>query len=165
MSRLDAFDFAILKALQANGRMTKVALAQAVNLSPSPCVERLKKLEKAGYINGYRAMVDLRRLGPVTEVHVEVTLANHQAADFRRFEAAVMDLPEIVECAATGGGIDYVMKAVVADVDAYQRLMDGLLDAGVGIERYFGYIVTKAVKNTAPPLPAGPESPDDSEKR
>lgn len=165
MSGLDAFDLAILKALQTNGRMTKVALAQAVNLSPSPCVERLKKLEKAGFITGYRAMVDLRKLGPVTEVHVEVTLANHQAADFRRFEAAVMELPEIVECAATGGGVDYMMKAVVVDVDAYQRLMDRLLDAGVGIERYFGYIVTKAVKNTAPPLPVPTDTAADGRKR
>lgn len=158
MSKLDAYDLAILAALQANGRMTKVALAETVNLSPSPCVERLKKLEKAGYITGYRALVDMRRLGPVTEVHVEVTLANHQAADFRRFEAAVMELPEIAECVATGGGIDYLMKVVVADVDAYQRLMDRLLDAGVGIERYFGYIVTKAVKNAPPALPSPPRS-------
>ncbi|PHP66997.1 AsnC family transcriptional regulator [Zhengella mangrovi] len=158
MSKLDAYDLAILAALQANGRMTKVALAETVNLSPSPCVERLKKLEKAGYITGYRALVDLRRLGPVTEVHVEVTLANHQAADFRRFEAAVIELPEIAECVATGGGIDYLMKVVVADVDAYQRLMDRLLDAGVGIERYFGYIVTKAVKNAPPALPSPPRS-------
>ena len=80
-------------------------------------------------------------------------LVEQSTPQLTELEAAVLDFPEIVECAATGGGIDYVMKAVVADVDAYQRLMDRLLDASVGIERYFGYIVTKTVKNTAPPLP------------
>ncbi|MBZ0162422.1 MAG: Lrp/AsnC family transcriptional regulator [Notoacmeibacter sp.] len=152
MPKLDSFDLAILQTLQENGRMTKVALAEAVHLSPSPCLERLKKLEKAGYITGYRAMVNLRKIAPVTQVYVEVTLTNHQAADFRRFEAAIMDIPEIVECAATGGGVDYMLKLVVRDVDAYQRLMDRLLDAGIGIDRYFGYIVTKPVKSGSPDL-------------
>ncbi|HVW58125.1 MAG TPA: Lrp/AsnC family transcriptional regulator [Rhizobiaceae bacterium] len=150
--QLDSFDLAILQTLQENGRMTKVALAEAVHLSPSPCIERLKRLEKAGYITGYRAQVDLRRITPVTEIYVEATLTNHQAADFRRFEAAIMDIPEIIECAATGGGIDYVMKLVVRDIDAYQRLMDRLLEAGIGIDRYFGYIVTKPVKSRPPDL-------------
>ena len=73
--KLDSYDFAILRALQLNGRMTKVALAEAVNLSPSPCWERLKKLESAGLITGYRAMVDIRKIAPVTEVLVEITLS------------------------------------------------------------------------------------------
>jgi Lrp/AsnC family transcriptional regulator of ectoine degradation len=151
-TELDRFDLAILQTLQENGRMTKVALAEAVHLTPSPCLERLKRLEKAGYITGYRASVDLRRIAPVAEIFVEVTLASHQAADFRLFETAIMDIPEIVECTATGGGIDYVMKLVVRDIDAYQRLMDRLLEAGIGIERYFGYVVTKPVKSRAPDL-------------
>ena len=152
MLKFDKYDLAILRTLQENGRITKVALARAVNLSPSPCWERLRRLEKAGYITGYRANVDLRKLTPLTEVIVEVTLANHQAADFTRFETAIQSIPEIVECSATGGGIDYVMKLVVADVDGYQQLMDRLLNAGIGIDRYFGYIVTKPVKSTPPSL-------------
>ncbi len=152
MSKLDRFDLAILQTLQEKGRMTKVALAEAVHLSPSPCLERLKKLEKAGYITGYRAMVNLRKLTPVTEVHVEIVLANHQAADFKRFETAVLDVPEIVHCDSIGGGMDYILKLVVRDVDAYQRLMDQLLEAQIGIDRYFGYIVTKPVKSGSPDL-------------
>lgn len=146
MPKLDSYDLAILRTLQANGRITKVALARAVNLSPSPCWERLRRLEAGGYIVGYHASVDLRKLASVTEVLVEVTLASHQAEDFRRFESEIQDIPEIVECSATGGGIDYVMKLVVRDVDAYQRLMDRMLEAGIGIDRYFGYVVTKPVK-------------------
>ena len=152
MPKTDKYDMAILRILQENGRITKVALAEEVNLSPSPCWERLRRLEEAGYITGYRATVNLRKIAPLTEVFVEVTLANHQAADFKRFETAVQDIPEIVECAATGGGIDYVMKLVVPDVDGYQMLMDRLLDSGIGIDRYFGYIVTKPVKSTPPSL-------------
>lgn len=127
--------------------MTKVALAGAVNLSPSPCNERLKRLERAGYISGYRAVINVRKLAPVTEVFVEITLQNHQAKHFQIFETAVRDIPEIVECTATGGGIDYMLKLVVRDVDAYQRLIDELLDAALGIERYFGYIATKPIKS------------------
>lgn len=148
MPKFDSYDLAILRTLQADGRITKVALAKAVNLSPSPCWERLRRLEAAGYIAGYHAEVELRKLGPVAEVLVEVTLANHQAEDFKRFESKIQDVPEVVECSATGGGIDYVMKVVVRDVDAYQRLMDRLLEAGIGIDRYFGYVVTKPVKAT-----------------
>ncbi|WP_332872518.1 Lrp/AsnC family transcriptional regulator [Pontibaca salina] len=151
--RLDKYDFAILRILQSDGRMTKTALAQAVNLSPSPCWERLKRLEQSGLIIGYRAQVDIRRIGPVTEVVVEVTLANHRAEDFTRFEAAVQEIPAIRSCWATGGGVDYVMVLSVRDVDAYQRLMDDLLESDFGIARYFGYIVTKPVKSAPPPLP------------
>ena len=150
--KLDRYDLAILQKLQQGGRITKVALAEAVNLSSSPCWERLRRLEDAGYITGYQASIDLRRLTRVAEVIVEVTLTNHKATDFRRFETAIQDVPEIVECSAIGGGIDYVMRLIVRDVDAYQRLMDRLLDDGIGIDRYFGYIVTKPVKSAPPVL-------------
>ncbi|MEV8468350.1 Lrp/AsnC family transcriptional regulator [Fluviibacterium sp. DFM31] len=151
--KLDPFDMAILRELQVNGRITKTALAAKVNLSPSPCWERLRKLEDGGLITAYRAMVEIRRIVPVTEVIVEVTLSGHKAEDFRHFETLVQDLPQVQACWATGGGIDYILRVVVADVDAYQGLMDRLLDTGAGIERYFGYIVTKPVKDAPAPLP------------
>jgi Lrp/AsnC family transcriptional regulator of ectoine degradation len=144
--KLDRYDLRILDALQRDGRMTKVKLAEAVHLTPSPCWERLKRLEKAGVITGYHAQVDPKKLGPTTLVMVEIALHEHRASDFERFEKAVRDIPEVVECQAIGGGIDYVMKVVVPDVDAYQRLIDGLLEAGLGIERYYSYVVTKTVK-------------------
>lgn len=153
--KLDSYDLAILRQLQANGRMTKVALAEAVNLSPSPCWERLKKLERAGLITGYRALVDVRRIAPLTEVLVEVTLSGHTAEDFRRFEAAMEARDEVLGCWALGGGVDYILRLGVADVDGYQRLMDALLEADLGIARYFGYIVTKTVKDVPPRVPGG----------
>jgi Lrp/AsnC family transcriptional regulator of ectoine degradation len=147
--KLDSYDMRILEALQRDGRMTKVKLAETVHLTPSPCWERLKRLEEAGVIAGYHARIDPKKLGPVTIVMVEVALREHTSAEFERFEKAVRAMPEIVECQATGGEIDYLMKVVVPNVDAYQRLIDGLLQSGLGIERYYSYIVTKAVKEGA----------------
>src|SRR5690606_7045381 len=125
--KLDAIDLKILAALQREGRMTKTALAEAVNLSPTPCWERLRRLEQAGIIAGYHARINLEMLTPATIVLVEVTLKRHRHADFVRFEGAVREIPEIVACYATGGGIDYMLKVVTRDVDSYQRLIDRLL--------------------------------------
>ncbi len=148
--RLDAVDLKILAVLQCDGRITKVKLAEAVNLSPSPCWERLKRLEQAGLIKGYQARLDLARVAPVTEVLVEVTLEHHRQDDFARFEAAMQEVPEVLDCWATGGGVDYLLRVVTPDVDSYQRLIDSLLEAEIGIDRYFTYIVTRSVKSQAP---------------
>ena len=144
--KLDAIDLRILDAIQRDGRITKLALAEKAGLSPTPCWMRLRKLEKAGIISGYHAHVALRRVAPVASVMVELTLANHRQADFDRFERAVRDIPEIVCCWSVGGGVDYILKIVAANIDAYQRLIDTLLDRELGIARYFTYIVTKTVK-------------------
>jgi Lrp/AsnC family transcriptional regulator, regulator of ectoine-degradation genes len=149
--KLDSHDLRILETLQKDGRITKVKLAESAHLSPSPCWERLRRLEDAGVVAGYHARVDVKRVAPMTEVLVEVTLVRHQGEDFRRFEDSIQDVPEIVECWATGGGLDYVMRLAVASVDAYQRLMDRLLDGAIGIDRYFGYVVTKPVKSAPGP--------------
>ncbi|MGF6178469.1 Lrp/AsnC family transcriptional regulator [Ensifer sp. 4252] len=144
--KLDAIDLRILEAVQEDGRITKLALAEKAGLSPTPCWMRLRKLEKAGIIVGYHARVAVRRLAPVASVMMEVTLGNHRQVDFERFERAVSTIPEITACWSVGGGVDYILKIVAADIDAYQRLVDGLLDREVGIDRYFTYIVTKTVK-------------------
>lgn len=146
MSKRDKQDWKILDVLQRDGRISKVKLAEAVNLSPSPAWQRLRRLEDDGIITGYHARIDAKKLAGATTVMVEVALSQHQTADFERFETAILKIPEIVECHATGGGVDYVMKVVTRDVDSYQRLMDRLLAAGLGVDRYFSYIVTKPVK-------------------
>ncbi|PLX33720.1 MAG: AsnC family transcriptional regulator [Hyphomicrobiales bacterium] len=144
--KLDAIDIKILEAVQEDGRIPKTRLAEMVNLSASPTWERLKRLEQAGIISGYRAEINLGGLTSATTVMVEVALKYHHSSGFQRFEAAVSETPEITECFATGGGIDYLMKVVCRDVDSYQRLMDRLLAADLGIDRYYSYIVTKPVK-------------------
>jgi Lrp/AsnC family transcriptional regulator of ectoine degradation len=146
LMKLDSIDLRILDAVQRDGRITKLALAEKVGLSPTPCWLRLRKLEKAGVIAGYHARLSPRRLAPIANVLVELTLANHRQSDFERFERAIAAIPEIVACWSVGGGVDYIMKVMTPDIDAYQRLVDGLLDRDLGIDRYFTYIVTKTVK-------------------
>lgn len=146
--KLDEIDIRILTVLQREGRITKLKLAEKVNLSATPCWERLRRLEKNGLIAGYHARLDLARLARFTLVLTEITLHRHQQADFQRFEQTMRETPEVLECYATGGGIDYLVKVVARDVDHYQRLVDGLLTSDIGIDRYFTYIVTKPIKES-----------------
>jgi Lrp/AsnC family transcriptional regulator, regulator of ectoine-degradation genes len=145
--KLDAIDLRILEAIQENGRITKLALAEMVGLSPTPCWLRLRKLENAGIVTGYHARIAVRRVAPVTSVMMQVTLANHRQMDFGRFERAIAGTPDVVACWAVGGGVDYILKIMAPDIDAYQRFVDNLLDRDLGIDRYFTYIVTKTVKD------------------
>ncbi|WP_370463117.1 Lrp/AsnC family transcriptional regulator [Mesorhizobium sp.] len=144
--KFDQIDLKILDAIQRDGRITKLALAEKVGLSPTPCWMRLRKLEKAGIVSGYHAKVAMRAVAPVATVLMEVTLASHRQADFDRFERVIRDVPEIVACWSVGGGVDYLLKVMARDIDAYQRLVDALLEREIGIDRYFTYIVTKTVK-------------------
>ncbi|MGI4955389.1 MAG: Lrp/AsnC family transcriptional regulator [Janthinobacterium lividum] len=143
--KLDRIDLRILTHLQQNGRVTNVDLADAVGLSASPCLMRVKRLEKAGYITGYAAQIQLQKLGDTLMVFTEVTLADHRATDFARFEAAIRKVDEIVECHLVSGGYDYLLKFVTRSVGDYQALMERLLDLQIGIEKYFSYIVIKSV--------------------
>jgi Lrp/AsnC family transcriptional regulator of ectoine degradation len=151
--RLDDRDIAILKILQKEGRITKAALAERVNLSPTPCWARLQRLEQSGLIESYEARLSVKAFSSFSTVLMEAELDSHRAEDFDRFEAAVQDIPEILECWAVGGGIDYILKIVTKDVDGYQRLVDRMLESKIGLRRYFTYVVTKPVKQeTALPI-------------
>jgi len=148
--RLDARDLRILEVVQANGRISKKALAETIGLSLTPCFARLRRLEASGFISGYRGVVDARRFGSFMWVHVEVTLSRHRAADFARFETVLQRIPEVIECDAVGGGIDYLLKLIVRDVDHYQRIIEDLLGREIGMATYNTFIVTKRVKESAP---------------
>ncbi|MCZ8181371.1 MAG: winged helix-turn-helix transcriptional regulator [Beijerinckiaceae bacterium] len=143
-SKLDRIDLKILAELQKNGRITNVDLANAVGLSPSPCLTRVKRLESAGYITGYGAQLHLRKLGDVLLIFTEVTLSDHRSDDFARFEAAIRGVPEIIECHLVSGGYDYLLKFVTSGVNHYQSVIEALLDRNIGIEKYFSYIVIKS---------------------
>ncbi|MEW2914128.1 Lrp/AsnC family transcriptional regulator [Leisingera sp. JC11] len=151
--QLDQRDLDILRVLSTEGRITKAALAERIGLSPTPCWDRLKKLEQAGLIEGYGARINLRKLAPHVTVFVAAEIADHTAASFRAFEAAMQRYDEVTACWALGGGFDYLLQIVTRDIDAYQRLIDEMLDARIGLSRYFTYVVTKPVKGAgAPPL-------------
>lgn len=149
--KLDKIDLRILSVLQRDGRITKLKLAEAVHLSPAASWERLRRLETAGVIRGYTARIDMEQIARRVTVLVELTLKSHRQTDFQLFEAAVAREPSIVSCHATGGGIDYMLKVIAPDIDAYQRTIDRLLTSEVGIDRYFTYVVTKTVKDSPEP--------------
>jgi len=151
--KLDRYDLAILRILVRDGRITKSKLAEEVNLSISPAWERVRKLEESGVIRGYRADIDWAGAFRGSRIVVEVTLARHTAQDMRRFEERIAAAPEVTQCYATGGGVDYVMHVMSRDIDHYQRFVDALLMEDLGIERYFTYIVTKVVKNAPDDVP------------
>ncbi len=144
--KLDRIDLKILSTLQANGRITNLKLADQVGLSPSPCLERVKRLEAAGYIKRYHAEIDIDRLLRNVLVFAEVTLRNHRSEDYDRFEGAIAAIPEIIEAYSVGGGYDYLLKFVCTDIKDYQALSDGLLNADIGIDKFFSYVVIKPVK-------------------
>ncbi|NMG67325.1 winged helix-turn-helix transcriptional regulator [Azoarcus indigens] len=144
LPKLDRLDLRILCQLQRNGRITNVDLADAVGLSPSPCLIRVKRLEQAGYISGYGAQVKLDKLGEMLTVFTEVTLADHRREDFVRFETAIRDIDEILECHLVSGGYDYLLKFMTHGVNHYQSIIEGLLERSIGIEKYFSYIVIKS---------------------
>lgn len=147
--KLDAIDLRILAAVQRDGRITKLRLAELAGLSPTPCWLRLRKLEQAGIIAGYHARLAPRRIAPFATILVEVTLANHRQADFDRFETAIAAIQAVTDCWSVGGGVDYILKVVARDIDAYQRLIDRMLAQDIGIDRYVTYIVTRTVKEDA----------------
>ncbi|MFN4153189.1 MAG: Lrp/AsnC family transcriptional regulator [Paracoccaceae bacterium] len=145
--RLDAIDLKILDAVQRDGRITKLRLAQAAGLSPTPVWLRLRKLEQSGLIAGYHARLAPRKVTPFAAVIMEITLSNHRQADFTRFERTVTAAPQVVAVWSVGGKVDYFLKILTPDIEAYQSLVDQWLAAEIGIERYFTYVVTRTVKD------------------
>ena len=114
--KLDRIDIRILHELQKNGRITNVELADLVHLSPSPCLQRVKKLQTEGFISGYSAQIDVARLGQTLTVFTEVTLKNHRQIDFARFQQAAEKVDEIIECHLISGGYDYLLKFVTGGI-------------------------------------------------
>lgn len=151
--KLDRIDINILVELQKDGRISNVNLADAVGLSPSPCLQRVKRLEAAGYIEGYEARLNLPKLTNSVTVFTEVTLSGHRLEDFSRFEKAVPHIEELVECHLITGGYDYLLRFLTKSIEHYQEVIEAMLNQDLGIDKYFSYIVIKSpVLKTAVPL-------------
>ncbi len=147
--KLDHRDIQILSILQREGRITKTALAEKVNLSPTPCWERLKRLEKGGLITGYGVRFDINQITTHTVVFMQAELDSHHSQDFDRFEKALAKVDEAMECWAVGGGFDYLIKFMVKDINHYQHIVDALLNAEIGLNRYYTYVVTRCVSQSS----------------
>jgi DNA-binding Lrp family transcriptional regulator len=144
LPKLDRIDVNILATLQKNGRVTNAELADLVGLSASPCLTRVKRLEKAGYISGYSAVINLAKLGSVQIVFTSVTLGDHRRTDFARFEQGIRKYEELIECHLVSGGFDYLLKFVVRGIPHYQEMMEQVLEKNLGVSKYFSYIVIKS---------------------
>lgn len=151
--KLDRTDIDILATLQANGRMSNVDLSRAVHLSPSPCLQRVKRLQAARYITAYQARIDLTKIADSVTVFAEVTLAEQRRADHRCFERDLADVDGLLECHMVSGGYDYLLRFVARSIGHYQSMMERLLErTDVGIDRFDSYIVIKSpiVKDHVP---------------
>jgi Lrp/AsnC family leucine-responsive transcriptional regulator len=122
--QLDRYDRQILELLQQDGRISNQDLADRIGLSPSPCLRRVRTLEEAGLITGYRAMLDAKKLGLSLMALIGISMDQHTPERFANLEASIAEIPEILECLLiTGQQSDYQLKVVVRDMDAYQDLL------------------------------------------
>jgi DNA-binding Lrp family transcriptional regulator len=128
-ARLDAIDRKILKELQDDGRMTNVDLAQRVGISAPPCLRRVRALEEAGYIKGYRALLDEKKLGYEVTVFAMVHLTSQAEADLKAFESFVRKAPLVRECWMLSGEIDFILKCVAPDLKTFQAFVSELTGA------------------------------------
>jgi Lrp/AsnC family leucine-responsive transcriptional regulator len=124
---LDAIDCRIVTELQTNARLTNVELAEKVGLSPSPCLRRVKRLERDGYIDGYRASLRRGRIGLGFSVFLGVKIDGHANEHAQSFESAVVKMPEVVACHLVSGESDYLLEVVVPELEDYQRFLVGKL--------------------------------------
>ena len=151
---IDAHDSRILAALQGNGRLTVAELAEKVHLSTSPTWRRVKRLEDAGVIVGYQAMLDRRALGWGVLAFVMVTIGDHSDAEAHAFEQAVSDLPEIVACWSIAGSSDFLLQVVKQDLDTYADFAMTIVRRLPGIKSMQTILTLKEVKSPAPwPVP------------
>jgi len=143
---IDEIDRKILRALQADGKITIGELAERVRLSPSPCARRVRLLEKAGVIKGYAAVVDQKKVGLPISAFASIKLERQREEDLDRFVEAISRWPEVVDCYLMTGQRDYLMRIVVADLEAYEGfLKDKLtrLDNVASIETSFALVQVK----------------------
>jgi DNA-binding Lrp family transcriptional regulator len=147
---MDATDRKILAELEAEGRLTITALAERVNLSVAPCHRRLRELERAGTIRGYRAVVDPEAIGLCFEVLVSVTMDREDAATIAKFERDLAKVPEVRHAERLFGDPDYLIRVATADLAAYQTMRDEKLATLPGVQRVTSTIVMKRIVDERP---------------
>ena len=151
---MDAIDLRILQNLQKDARISNVELARAVNLSPSPCLARVRALERDGVIERYVTLLDAKKLGLTVSVLVQVTLEKQIEPALEAFEKAVRDRPEVMECYLMTGDADYLLRVLVADVPAFERFILDFLSRVPGVGNIKSSFALKQVKyQTELPLP------------
>jgi len=134
--------------LQKYGRIANVELARRVNLTPTPCLERVKRLEKEGFITDYVALIDPVRANAALCAYIEIQLTQSTTAAFKRFNQHMLDMPEVQECQMVAGGFDYLIKIRVSDMQHYQKFLGEKLASIDGISQTHTYVVIQDVKSS-----------------
>ncbi|WP_207796604.1 Lrp/AsnC family transcriptional regulator [Sphingomonas oleivorans] len=142
--KLDAIDLQILAELEQNGRMTNSLLAKRVGLSASPCLARIGRLEREGYIAGYSARLNLSGIGELVTVFTEITLQDRRMATISRFEQKLRSIDELCECSRVSGDCDYILKFIVRSVAHYRDTIMKIVDEHSLVDRYFSYFVVRS---------------------
>jgi Lrp/AsnC family leucine-responsive transcriptional regulator len=152
--KLDRYDRRILEALQEDGRISNQELAERIGLSPSPCLRRMRALEEAGIITGYRALVDAQKLGFNLIALLSISMDRHTPERFAGFDTAVAAIPEVLECLLiTGRDADYQLKVVVRDMDAYQDLLLNKITRIEGVSGvHSSFVLRRVVDRTSLPV-------------
>jgi len=152
--QLDKYDRLILEQLQKNGRMTNQELADAISLSPSPCLRRVRQLEEAGLIDGYVALLNARKLGLTLMAFIQISMDKHTPERFDSFEKTVRSYSEVLEChLITGQSADYLLKVIVKDMDGYQQFLLQQLTRIEGVSGVHSSFVLKSpIDGTALPV-------------
>ncbi|WP_419905577.1 Lrp/AsnC ligand binding domain-containing protein [Kiloniella sp.] len=146
--KLDRIDRNILRVLQEDGRISNVELARQVNLSPTPCLERVRRLEQSNYIKGYMAWLNPVKINASLLVYVQITLEKTTSAAFEEFKRSMLQIPEVLECHMVSGGFDYLIKVRAADMAEYRGILGDKLAATAGVSQTHSYVVMEEVKNT-----------------
>ncbi|MEO0363180.1 MAG: Lrp/AsnC family transcriptional regulator [Pseudomonadota bacterium] len=147
MAEIDDIDDRILRELSCDGRMSNVALAEAVGLSPSACLRRVQELERSGVIKGYRAVLDGARLGSGFVAYIAVGLSDHSKASQEAFERAVALWPEVKEAHNITGAVEYLLRVEAADLPAYKRFHTDKLGALAQVNAITTYVVMGSPKD------------------
>jgi len=148
MNNLDKADLAILRAVQADGRLSNSKLSEKLNLSETPCWRRLKRLESEGFIEGYQAILSRKKLGFGVVGFAQVTIGDHASDDPLIFEREVVNTPEIISCHNITGDYDYVLQIVAEDLDAYGAFIRDRLRKLPGVASIHSNLSLREIKST-----------------
>ncbi len=146
--KLDHVDSKILRLLQEDGRVTNADLAREIGLSPPSMLQRVRKLEQAGYVRQYTAILDHEALGYTIVVMAMISLALHQEKPIEKFQAAVLNIPEVLECLHVSGEHDFMLKIVAKDMHDYERIVREQLSTIKGVGRIQSNFVLGINKDT-----------------
>lgn len=145
---MDIYDKRILDELQKNGRLSNQDLSERINLSPSPCLKRLRNLERAGIIKGYTALIDQKLYGLHLTVFIRVQLKQHDDEFVQKFEDHVQRIDEIMECYLVTGDGDYILRACVEDLDAYEYFIRNKMHKIPYIQSFTSSVVYSEIKKS-----------------